>query len=123
MYRVAISRDFIARHLLVGGDWGRENQDHAHHYRAEVQLEGDQLDQHGYLLDIEVLEKTLLEVIDIYRDRVLNDIDVFQGLNPSLEHFSRIIHRQLSERLNFSNHKLTVRLWENQTDWASYSES
>ena len=40
MYTVAVSREFIAHHFLVGGDWGRENQKHSHHYRIELQLEG-----------------------------------------------------------------------------------
>jgi hypothetical protein len=32
MYTVAVKRDFIASHFLVGGDWGSENERHAHHY-------------------------------------------------------------------------------------------
>ena len=30
MYTVSVKRDFIARHFLIGGDWGRENEPHAH---------------------------------------------------------------------------------------------
>ena len=52
MYTLAVRRDFIARHFLIGGDWGPENNEHAHHYRVEVQLEGSSLDKHGYLVDI-----------------------------------------------------------------------
>jgi 6-pyruvoyltetrahydropterin/6-carboxytetrahydropterin synthase len=32
MYTVAVRRDFIAQHYLIGGDWGAENELHAHHY-------------------------------------------------------------------------------------------
>ena len=39
-YSVGVLRDFIASHFLVGGDWGRENQPHAHQYRLEVVFTG-----------------------------------------------------------------------------------
>jgi 6-pyruvoyltetrahydropterin/6-carboxytetrahydropterin synthase len=32
MYTVAVRRDFIAQHYRIGGDWGAENELHAHHY-------------------------------------------------------------------------------------------
>lgn len=122
MYQVTISRDFIARHRLIGGDWGRENEEHSHHYRAEVLIKGETLDQHGYLVDIEVLEAALLQVIDGFRDRLLNDLAPFSGLNPSLEHFSRIVWEQLTGRLNLAGSRMTVRLWENETDWAAFTD-
>ncbi len=47
MYTLAVQRNFIASHYLVGGDWGPENQLHSHHYRVEVILEASELDRHG----------------------------------------------------------------------------
>ena len=52
MYTLGVRRDFIARHFLIGGDWGPENFPNSHHYILELQLEGRELDQHGYLVDI-----------------------------------------------------------------------
>ena len=52
MYKLALQRQFIAQHYLIGGDWGPENHLHSHPFRLEVQLSGDELDQHGYLLDL-----------------------------------------------------------------------
>src|SRR5918993_508802 len=52
MYTLGIKRNFIARHFLVGGDWGAENLPNSHHYVLELQLTGKELDQHGYLVDI-----------------------------------------------------------------------
>jgi hypothetical protein len=49
VYTIAVQRDFIAQHYLIGGDWGAENELHSHHYRLELQLEGAALDEHGYL--------------------------------------------------------------------------
>jgi 6-pyruvoyltetrahydropterin/6-carboxytetrahydropterin synthase len=120
MYQLAITRDFIARHFLVGGDWGAENQEHSHHYRAEVSVEGQQLDQHGYLIDIVALESALAGIINAYADRVLNQQPAFAGLNPSIEHFSRILWEHLRDVLVLPGRKLTVKLWENDHDWAAY---
>jgi 6-pyruvoyltetrahydropterin/6-carboxytetrahydropterin synthase len=121
MYTLSIMRDFIAQHYLTGGDWGPENQEHSHHYRLEVQLEGQELDRHGYLVDIVDLEKHLGELVARYRDRTLNDQPEFAGLNPSIEHFCRILCQDLSGRIQATNiTTLTVRLWENEIAWAAY---
>ena len=121
MYTVAVKRDFVAQHFLVGGDWGAENVKHSHHYAVEVQLEGDSLDQHGYLVDIVDIEKHLGDLVAHYRDRTLNDLPEFAGLNPSIEHFSRILCQTLASRINAATLKVvTVKLWENEIAWASY---
>jgi len=121
MYNIAVQRDFIANHYLIGGDWGPENNRHAHHYRLELQLDGYTLDQHGYLVDIVDIEKALEELVSRYRDSTLNDLPEFAGLNPSIEHFSRILCESLSSRIQASNlAAVTVRLWENQIAWAAY---
>jgi 6-pyruvoyltetrahydropterin/6-carboxytetrahydropterin synthase len=121
MYQLAISRDFIARHFLIGGDFGDENVEHSHHYRVEVLVEGERLDRHGYLIDIVALEKALLAVIGGFRDRVLNELAPFRGLNPSLEHFARIIWEQLQDSLELPDCRMSVRLWENDRDWAAFT--
>lgn len=121
MYTVAVKRDFIAQHYLIGGDWGAENQLHAHHYQAEVQLEGSELDQHGYLVDIVDIENALDTLVARYRDRALNDLPEFAGLNPSIEHFSRILCQALVAHIQSANLRaVTVKLWENEIAWASY---
>ena len=38
MYTVSVKRDFTAYHYLVGGNWGAENDKHAHHYYIEDSL-------------------------------------------------------------------------------------
>jgi len=121
MYTVAVKRDFIAQHYLVGGDWGAENFPHSHHYVLELQIEHAQLDQHGYLVDIVDIESALDRLVDYVRDKQLNDLPEFEGLNPSLEHFSRIISRRLLNDLSPpSPGKLRVKLWENESCWAAY---
>jgi len=121
MYALSVRRDFSAEHFLIGGDWGAENAPHTHAYRLEVELEGDSLDQHGYLLDIVDLEARLEAIVARYSGRRLNDLPEFSGLNPSLEHFARLVCQALAEGATAPNlSRLRVRLWENEIAWASY---
>jgi 6-pyruvoyltetrahydropterin/6-carboxytetrahydropterin synthase len=121
MYFVAVRRDFVAQHYLVGGNWGPENQKHSHHYVVELELAGEQLDQHGYLVDIVDIEANLEKQVAYYRDQTLNDLPEFAGLNPSIEHFSSILCQALSRAIHAGNiNQMTVRLWENEIAWAAY---
>jgi 6-pyruvoyltetrahydropterin/6-carboxytetrahydropterin synthase len=122
MHTLGVKRDFIARHFLIGGDWGAENFPNSHHYILELQLEGKDLDQHGYLVDILDVEKHLDEIVSYYKEQMLNEKPEFTGLNPSIEHFSRILATSLNERIQAANiTALKVVLWENESVWAAYT--
>ena len=121
MYTVAVKRAFVAQHYLTGGDWGPENEKHSHHYQVEVQLEGRNLDQHGYLVDIVDIEDNLDRLVSHYRDNTLNELPEFEGLNPSIEHFSRILCQALAAHVEAPNiSAVTIKLWENEIAWASF---
>ena len=121
MYTLAVQRDFTAQHFLIGGDWGSENFWHSHYYKLELQLIGKSLNQHGYLVDIVEVERLLDQLVTYFSDKTLNDLPEFTELNPSIEHFARIIATNLGNQLTASNlQAITVKLWENQIAWASY---
>lgn len=121
MYTLAVKRDFIAQHYLIGGDWGPENELHSHHYRVELQLRGSELDEHGYLVDIVGVEAELDKIVAGYRDQTLNQLPQFTDLNPSIERFARILCHSLSDRIQAPNiSMITVKVWENEIAWASY---
>lgn len=123
MYTLAIRRRFEAWHHLIGGDWGAENLPHSHPYRLEVRLEGDSLNEHGYLADIVAVDGYLDELISRFAGADLNAQPEFKGLNPSLEHFARILCQTLAARLNGSRPQaISVQLWENDNAWASYRQ-
>jgi len=122
MYTLGVRRDFIARHFLIGGDWGAENYPNSHHYVLELRLDGSELDQHGYLCDIVDVEKHLDEVVGLYNEQMLNERPEFANLNPSIEHFARILATTLSDRIKEENiSTLKVVLWENDSAWAAYT--
>jgi 6-pyruvoyltetrahydropterin/6-carboxytetrahydropterin synthase len=85
-------------------------------------MEGKELDQHGYLVDIVEVEKHLDEIVNYYKEQMLNDKPEFEGLNPSIEHFSRTLATSLSERIKAQNiSAIKVVLWENESAWAAYT--
>jgi 6-pyruvoyltetrahydropterin/6-carboxytetrahydropterin synthase len=123
MYSVAVKQDFIARHFLFGGDWGAENQKHSHHYQIEVLVEGNNLDEHGYLVDIDRIKTELNLVISHFRDRVLNELFEFKDMNPSIEHLARIIHQELFAHIPTQGiYSSSIKVWEDASAWAAYRE-
>jgi 6-pyruvoyltetrahydropterin/6-carboxytetrahydropterin synthase len=121
MYTLSTARRFIAQHYLIGGDWGAENELHSHAYKLEVRLSAEELDQHGYLIDLLDLEAALDHLILSFADRTLNDLPAFGDSNPSLERFARILTDELRGVLQApALVSIEVRLWENETAWASY---
>ena len=119
-YAVAVRREFTAKHYLIGGDWGAENEFHEHHYTVECRLQGRQLDQHGYLIDIDDVTAALDEQVGRFRNKTLNSLPEFADLNPSLERLARMMGVALAESFEFPLQGLTVRIWENEFAWAEY---
>lgn len=121
MYTLSLQRRFEAWHHLVGGDWGAENQPHTHAYVIELRLEGEQLDAHGYLVDLVEVERHLDAFVARCRGADLNTLPEFAGLNPSLEHFARIAAETLRAAMPPGRlSALSVRIWEHAEAWASY---
>jgi len=120
MYTLALQRSFEAWHHLIG-DWGAESEPHTHPYRIELRLEGGELNEHGYLIDLLEVERRLGEVLNTYQGTDLNTLQDFAGLNPSLENFARILCTRLARSLGGGRLKsVAVQLWESETAWASY---
>ena len=122
MYTLRVARDFVAQHYLTVPDCGPENEWHSHHFELELILEGPKLNEHGYLVDIVEVEEILESRVNRYRDATLNDLPEFDDKNPSIEHFSQIITSYITAHLSTDNiDSITVRLWEDDSAWASYS--
>jgi 6-pyruvoyltetrahydropterin/6-carboxytetrahydropterin synthase len=123
MYKLAVKKDFISQHFLVGGDWGPENQKHSHHYELEIQLSGTDLDAHGFVVDIVKVNDHLEKLISSYKDMTLNDLPEFKNLNPSIENLARVSYQTLYRSLYETRiSALSVKVWEDGIAWVSYQE-
>ena len=121
MYTVSVRRPFIAQHFLTVPDPGPEGELHSHQFTAVVEFEGDELTEYGYLVDIDEINAAIDTVVEQYADTTLNDQPAFEGLNPSVEHFSRIFCEAVVEIAEPTvPDRIRVRLWEDDEAYASY---
>jgi 6-pyruvoyltetrahydropterin/6-carboxytetrahydropterin synthase len=119
-YRVGVNRSLVARHYLVGGDFGAEGKLHSHDYRVEVIVEGNTLDEHGFLIDMKQLENELSRLVEYFENQTLNDLKEFEGVNPGCESFARVMAESLRAHVGAELvSALTVKIWENEGAWAS----
>ncbi len=121
-YVLGFARNFAARHYFLRKD-GPEGLPHAHQYRMEVRLHGDELDGNGYLIDLDHVESLLKTILVRYADVLLNELPEFSDAPPSLEHLSKLLCRAVCKGLNAPTVKaVTLKLWENEWAWASFHE-
>lgn len=123
MYTVSVEREFAAKHFLISGDFGEENKLHSHDYKVQVRLTGNNLDTHGFLVNIDDVNKQLDIAIDTYREQTLNDLPSFKDVNPSVEHFAKMFCHTFLENIDASSlESIAVRIWEYDDTWAEYSQ-
>lgn len=124
MYTVTATRAFSAEHFLTVPDPGPEGEWHAHDYELELRLRGASLDEHGYLVDIDDVRAALDRALDRYEGARLNDLPEFEGRNPSLERFARVLCDRLVDDVDApAVEAATVRLWEGDDAWAAYERA
>lgn len=120
MYSVTVSRACPAQHRLTVPEPGPEGKLHTHDYRAEVELEGESLGEHGYLVDIDEVEAALDTLEARYRDAVLNELPEFEG-NPSVERFARCFCERFIEAIDLAHiDRVRVTIWEDDTAAGGY---
>jgi len=121
-YRVSVERSFIAQHFLTVPNPGPEGELHSHQFRLQVTFSGDRLNEYGYLVDIDAIKEAMDAIVDTYGDETLNELPPFSGLNPSVEHFSRIVCEEILESTAVDvPTQITVRLWEDDEAYASFT--
>ncbi|RQH01801.1 6-pyruvoyl trahydropterin synthase family protein [Natrarchaeobius oligotrophus] len=122
MYTVSVSRSFVAQHFLTVPDPGPEGELHSHHYSLEVTAGSPDLDAYGYVVDIDDLTAAVDDVTDEFRDRTLNDQSAFDGLNPSVEHFARVVADRLAADARIPSDRVrTLRVAMDEDDVARVS--
>lgn len=121
-YTVRVRREFTGRVHLEGVSGEPERK---HDYIIEAALTGDRVDEHGFLLDITVLEARLDELVNRWkaspdpqnpqRTMRLNDLPEFTGHNPTLETAARVAAQNLRETVPVERvREISVTLWESE---------
>jgi 6-pyruvoyltetrahydropterin/6-carboxytetrahydropterin synthase len=121
MYATTVLTDFVAQHYLTVPDPGPEGVPHSHHFEVELTFRGPALNEHDYLVDIDDAEAALADLADRYRDALLNDLPEFEGDNPSVERFARVIYDRVTDAVTDETvAELAVTVWEDETAAATY---
>jgi len=125
MYEVTVVADFVAQHFLtVPNPPAGEGEPHSHHFEVELTVRGSALNEFDYLVDIDDVEAALGGLEDRYADALLNDLPEFEGHNPSVERFSRVVwNRVTAEVTDETVSELTVTIWEDEQACAAYTGS
>jgi 6-pyruvoyltetrahydropterin/6-carboxytetrahydropterin synthase len=99
MYTVTVSETFVAQHFLTVPDPGPEGDRHSHTFTAEVEFAGPELDEYGYLIDIDDAVAAVEAAAERYRDATLNDLDEIEG-NPSAERLAAAFGDRVVDRVD-----------------------
>ena len=91
MYELTVDSSFSAAHLLEGynGDCARM---HGHTWKVSLTVGAITMDEIGLCIDFKDIARILDEIVDNFDHRILNEIDVLDGCNPTAENLSRIIY-------------------------------
>jgi 6-pyruvoyltetrahydropterin/6-carboxytetrahydropterin synthase len=121
MYEVTVVREFVAWHWLTVPDPGPEGERHAHTFTAEVTLRGPELNEYGYLADIDDVRAGLDAAVARYEDETMNDLPEFEGLNPSAERLARFLVERFDDATDLDDGlDCRLRLWEDDTAAVGY---
>ena len=122
MYATTVRTEFVAQHYLTVPDPGPEGDPHSHHYMVELCFRGPELNEFDYIVDIDTADAALSSLADRYQDTMLNDLPEFEGHNPSVERFARVIFERVNNEAvtDETVTELSVTIWEDSEAAASY---
>lgn len=121
MYTVGMKREIEIKHRLPKAE-KKERSIHSHDYVLEVELFAGRLNDKGYLLDLNELKERIEKIKDKFGGDLLNDLPEFEGVQPTVENFSRVIFEEISNRIDSEKiESIKVKIWEEEDAYASYS--
>ncbi len=120
MFEVRIKTEFSAAHNLreVGG---RCESLHGHNFTVEVAVEAETLNEAGMVVDFRLLKEKTRAVMDHLDHRYLNQLPVFEKMNPSSENLAAFIFQELARALDGPSFQVSsVSVWESETSQAVF---
>jgi 6-pyruvoyltetrahydropterin/6-carboxytetrahydropterin synthase len=123
VYKINVSSHFSAAHQLRGYEGACRNV-HGHTWKVRVGVLCETTDEMGMAMDFNVLKKVLHRLIDSLDHKFLNDLDMFQTLNPTSENVARYLYKQLREQINLPRARIAdVEVWESDKSSVVYYEN
>lgn len=122
MYKLNVESHFSSAHQLVGYDGPCQNV-HGHNWKVRACLLCDSTDDIGLTVDFGIVKKHLEDVMNMLDHKFLNQLDCFEGVNPTSENIAKFIYSELSKELNQEGCKVhEVEVWESEKSSITYFE-
>ena len=122
-YTISTEIAFSCSHALDGyeGDCARL---HGHNWVLRVYYDFTRLDDQGIAVDYCLLAERVKEIVlPLLDHRHLNDLPLFEGINPTSENIAARIFELLRDKVRFDGGRLSmIELWETPTDMVRYRE-
>jgi len=122
MYKLNVSSDFSAAHKLVGYDGPCKNL-HGHNWKVRVAINCQKIDEIGLTIDFGIVKKILSKITDKLDHQLLNELEMFQNVNPTSENIARYFYDEMSKKISINSCKLVeIEIWESDKSSLIYSE-
>ena len=121
MYTLGVRDHVMVAHSMKGEVFGPAQRLHGATYAVTVEVEREELDAHGVVLDIGLLRERLRRVLSDLDYRNLDEHPAFSEHGSSTEQIARHVHRELGRVIPVvAGTNLTVTLEESPVAFARY---
>jgi len=122
MFKLKVTNHFSAAHKLEGYDGDCCNL-HGHNWKVQVGILCSEQDDIGLTIDFREVKRVLKEAIDTVDHKYLNDLDFFDGRNPTSEELARYFYLRLTSVFKNMGCKVSeVEVWESDNTSVVYFE-
>jgi len=118
-YELRVRAGFYAFHQIRLPS-GEMEPLHGHNWRVDVFVEGEDLGEHGMLMDFADLKRPLTDITDALDQSCLNDHAAFAAACPTTERLARFVHDALAPGLPRAIRIAKVRIYETPDCAAAY---
>ena len=120
MFELKVTTRFAAAHQLTMVGEKCENL-HGHNWHVEVYVQGEELDAGGVLMDFGIVKKEVRDIMNTLDHKFLNELEIFENVQPSSEHIAMYIAKELDRRIDVDGVKVSrVSAWESDNACATY---
>ncbi|MFA5498456.1 MAG: 6-carboxytetrahydropterin synthase QueD [Candidatus Cloacimonadia bacterium] len=122
MFKLKVTNHFSAAHRLDGYEGDCCNL-HGHNWKVQVGILCPEQDDIGLTIDFREVKRLLKEVIDTVDHKYLNELDFFEGRNPTSEELARYFYLQLTSLFKDMGCRVSeVEVWESDNTSVVYFE-
>jgi 6-pyruvoyltetrahydropterin/6-carboxytetrahydropterin synthase len=120
MYELKVTTRFAAAHRLAMVGEKCENL-HGHNWKIEAVVSGEGLDDAGVLMDFGAVKTRLRAIMARLDHTFLNELEFFQGLQPTSERIAAYVAAELSRSIDNPSVRVSrVSAWESEDACATW---